>query len=259
MPSPFPGMDPFLEGPRWPDFHHEFISALRAQLVPQVRPRYVIHVERRVYLEHKPNGDTLIVRPDVTILEDDSHTAGREGGNDTVLAVASTPTVLTLPIPERVREAFLTMRERETEEVVTVIEFLSPGNKRSSGDGQREYLDKRESVLLSATHLVELDLLRGGERLPVVEPLPPADYYAFVSRASRRPRVEVYPWSLRRPMPSIDIPLAGDDPDVTLDLQAAFNTVYDRTGYDYSLDYQRDIVPPLSDEDTEWVRQTLAG
>jgi hypothetical protein len=91
-------------------------------------------------------------------------------------------------MPERVREAFLTIRERETMEVVTVIEVLSPGNKQAGSDGRREYLRKRRDVLLSATHLVELDLLRGGERLPTIEPLPPGDYYAFVCRRQHRSR-----------------------------------------------------------------------
>jgi len=162
-------------------------------------------------------------------------------------------------MPERKREAFLTIRERESMAVVTIIEVLSPGNKRPSSDGRREYLSKRESVLQSAIHLVELDLLRGGECLPTIELLPPADYYVFVCRAERRPKAEVYGWLLRQRLPTIPIPLAEADPDVTLDLQSIVNTVYDRAGYDYSLDYHRHFEPPLSDADAIWVQQLLAG
>jgi len=142
--------------------------------------------------------------------------------------------------------------------VVTVIETLSPGNKRTGGDGRREYLRKREEVLGSDTHLVELDLLRGGQRLPMLVPLPAGDYYAIVSRGYRRPRAEVYAWTLRDPLPVIPVPLAKGEPDVPLDLKSAVDTVYDRARYDLSLDYTQALVPPLSEEDRKWVEERLA-
>ena len=142
-------------------------------------------------------------------------------------------------------------------EVVTVIEVLSPGNKRPGSDGRREYLTKRETVLLSATHLLELDLLRGGERLPTIEALPRADFYAFVCRARQRPLAEVYPWTLRQPLPSLPVPLAQGDPEISLDLQAVFTTVYDRAGYDYALDYTQPVEPPLSEEEQAWCSEVL--
>src|SRR5262249_8635043 len=132
-------------------------------------------------------------------------------------------------------------------------------NKRAGSDGQREYLEKRTNVLLSATHLVELDLLRGGERLPTLKPLPPGEYFAFVCRAEQRPMADVYPWSLRQPLPTIPIPLTGSDPDVMLDLQTVFTTGYDRGGYDYALDYQALVEPPLGEADAAWVREVLEG
>lgn len=257
MPSPFPGIDPFIEEQKWVDFHHELIAVMRESLVPRVRPRYEVSVEERVYVEHAPNGHLELIRPDVTVLEREGQEASSESTVATAVAVA--PVVLTLPMPERMREAFLAIRKRETREVVTIVEVLSPGNKRPGSDGRREYLSKREAILQSAAHLVELDLLRQGERLPTIEPLPPADYYAFICRGQRRPRAEVYPWTLRYPLPPIPVPLAGDDPDVALDLQSIFNTVYDRAGYDYSLDYRRPIEPPLSDADTAWAQQVLAA
>ena len=142
-------------------------------------------------------------------------------------------------------------------EVVTVIEVLSPGNKRPGSDGRREYLNKRETVLRSPAHLLELDLLRGGERLPTIEALPRADYYAFVCRARRRPLAEVYPWTLYQPLPSIPVPLAQGDPEIALDLQAVFTTVYDRAGYDYALDYAQPVAPPLSEDEQAWCAAIL--
>jgi hypothetical protein len=252
-------MDPFIEGQVWEDFHLRMIAELSDALVPRVRPRYVVRVERRVYLEHKPGGLSEFIRPDVAVLEREGQEAPLGDTADTAIAVAVAPNVLTLPMPERKREAFLTIRDRETMEVITIIEVLSPGNKRPGSDGRQEYLSKRETVLQSATHLVELDLLREGERLPTVEPLPSADYYAFVCRGYRRPKAEVYVWTLRHRLPPIPVPLAGNDPDVVLDLQAIFNAVYDRAGYDYSLDYCSPVEPPLRDTDAAWARQVLGA
>ncbi|MGH8057929.1 MAG: DUF4058 family protein [Candidatus Entotheonellia bacterium] len=257
MPSPFPGMDPFIESQVWEDFHHALIEVVREVLIPRLRPRYVVRVEQRVYVEHEPDERTAVIRPDVTVLERASREAPAEGPTSTAVAVA--PVLLTIPMPERKREAFLTIRERETMAVVTMIELLSPGNKRPGSDGRREYLSKRETVLQSTMHLIELDLLRGGERLPTIEPLPPADCYVFVCRAQHRPKAEVYGWSLRHPLPTIPVPLAGTDPDVALDLQSIVNTVYDRAGYDYSLDYRRLLEPPLNEVDTAWMQDVLAG
>jgi hypothetical protein len=140
--------------------------------------------------------------------------------------------------------------------VVTVIELLSPWNKSPSG-GSDEYLAKRSDIFQPPSHLVELDLLRSGQRLATREPLAPADYYAFVCRKQRLPRAEVYAWSLRDRLPVIPVPLATDDPDVPFDLQAAFTKTYDRSGYDYSLDYHSPVEPPLDASATEWVRSVL--
>lgn len=259
MPSPFPGMDPYIEGQVWEDFHTDFIIGIRASLTPNVIPRYVVRVEERVYLEHLSDERAEHIRPDVTIVEREGGAAPLEDGVATATAVAVEPVVIPLSMPERVQEAFLTIRERESMEVITVIEVLSPTNKRLGSNGQREYLEKRDAVLLSAAHLVELDLLRGGERLPMAKPLPPADYYAFVCRRYRRPNAEVYPWSLRHRLPPIPVPLAGRDPDVVLDLQAVLNTVYDRARYDYLLDYKRPVEPPLNEADAAWAQSLLGA
>jgi hypothetical protein len=167
------------------------------------------------------------------------------------------PVVLTVPVPVEHREAFLSIRLRETREVIAVIGLLSPANKRPGSDGRREYLGKRDEVLETKPHLVELDLLRGGERLPTVEPLPAGDYFAFICRGNRRPRVEVYAWGLRGPLPTIPVPLVNPDPDATLDLQAIFTSVYDRAGYDYSLDYRAPLDPPLREADNAWASKLL--
>lgn len=258
MPSPFPGMDPYMEGPVWRDFHAGMLLGIREALVPHVRPRYVVRAEERVYMEHLPEEERPnVIYPDVTMMESARGGDPAKGGVATASAIEAATVTLTVPMPERRHEVFLTVRARETLQVITVIEVLSPANKRPGSDGRQEYLNKRESILLSRAHLVELDLLRGGERLPTIEPLPPADYYAIISRERLRPQIEVFYWTLRQRLPTIPIPLAGNDPDVRLDLQAVFDMVYDRAGYDYSLDYHRPIEPPLSAADMEWAQNLL--
>lgn len=256
MPSPFPGMDPYLEGPSWPDFHVLLIAELHAALVAKLRPKYVVEAERRVYVESDPNDEARFTGPDVAVSAASPHQA--LGATEAARAATVEPLTLTLPMPAEHREAYLTIRLREPRKVVTVIEVLSPSNKIPNTTGRETYLAKRDGVLESKTHLVELDLLRGGARLPTVEPLPAADYYAFVCRGNRRPRAEVYAWSMRRALPSVPVPLDPPDPDTMLDLQAVFNSVYDRAGYDYSLDYGAALAPPLSEEAAAWAKDLLA-
>lgn len=253
MPSPFPGMDPYLEDQVWPEFRNNLISEIQAVLVPHLRPRYIARIEERVYLEHEPDGEVRPVRvPDMLVLSTGSTQRARGGS---AVATAAEPVRVPIRMPEEVREAYLEIRRRESGDLVTVLEVLSKANKRPGSDGLREYLKKRDQVLGSAVHLVELDLLRGGQRLPMAGALPPGDYYAITSRSEQRPIADVWAFSLRDRMPAIRIPLTEQDADLYLDLQAAFDAVYDRTGYDYSLDYGHGTTPPLSPEDQEWANE----
>lgn len=255
MPPPFPGMDPFIEDQVWEDFHQGFIGELAAALVTRVRPRYVDRKELRIYVD-RDNGSGRSIRGDAAILDPQpASDSSIEAPGTTTSTI--TPVLVSLPVPKERREPFLTIRDRESMEVVTVIELLSPANKRAGGDGRKEYLRKREEILLSDVNLVELDFLRGGQRLPTSDPLPDGDYFAFVCRVSRRFQAEVFAWQLRDKLPEIPIPLAGEDRDIRIDLQAVFASTYDRAGYDYSLDYQYDVQPQLEPGLASWVRSVL--
>ena len=253
MPSPFPGMDPFLEGQVWEEFHQLLIGQVHGLLVPQVRPGYVVRVEQRIYLEH-PSEETRQIIPDVSLTRQPP-----SGFGSGAAVVDAAPFSIPLSMPEERRESFLEIRIRESGELVTVIELLSPSNKRPGSEGAREYLAKRELLLRSGVHLVELDLLRGGRRMPTARPLPPGDYYAVVSRVERRPMADVWPFTLRDPLPALPVPLAVGDGDARLDLAAAFKAVYDRAGYDYSLDCTRGATPPLSSADAAWAEGLLGA
>jgi hypothetical protein len=251
MKSKFPGMDPFLEAQEWEDFHTTFNTVLREHLGPSLEPEYLVRIERRIYVEAVGVEPESMRRADIAIVAVDSGpaTGHRSHGAGSITAECE------LPMPIERQETYLVIRDRESMKVVTVIEVLSPSNKRRNGDGRREYLTKRVEILSSPTHLVELDLLRGGMRLPVVGALPPGDYYAIVSRVKRRPRCEVYAWTLRDSLPSIPIPLKPGDDDAIVPLQEVFDTVYQRARYDLSIKYDATLDPPLNESELELMTQ----
>ncbi|MCI0690961.1 DUF4058 family protein [candidate division KSB1 bacterium] len=177
-------------------------------------------------------------------------------GNGVESAVAMFPSPLQLPtiMPARVPHVTIEIRDVANRELVTAIEVLSPTNKR--GEGYREYLDRRR-VLCSMAHLMEIDLLRTGRRVPMQKPLPPAPYFVFLSRAARRPMTEIWPIQLDMRLPIIPVPLLAGDPDVALDLQLALNTVYDALNYDLSVDYTRAPEVPLEGDAAVWADERL--
>jgi len=256
MPSPFPGMDPYIEDRECRDFHARFNTAVSDLLAPEIQPRYVVRVERRVYVEHGIDDELQVRSADVALLWSGGESFGR-ASSSTAGGVAVAPVECLLPSSQEQRETYLVIREVETLEIVTVIETLSPANKRASSDGRDQYLEKRDEILRSRTNLVEIDLLRGGKRLPM-RGLPPGDYYAIVSRGNRRPRADVYAWSLRQELPTIPIPLKPGEPEVPLALQQAFTTVYDRAIYDLSLNYAAPLATPLAEADAAWLEQVRA-
>ncbi|MEZ6032910.1 MAG: DUF4058 family protein [Planctomycetaceae bacterium] len=251
MKSKFPGMDPFLEAQEWEDFHTTFNTVLREYLGPSLEPDYLVRVERRVYVEAVGVEPETMRQADVAIVAVDSGPATGRRSHD----AGSITAECELPMPIERQETYLVIRDRETMKVVTVIEVLSPSNKRRNGDGRREYLTKRVEILSSPTHLVELDLLRGGMRLPVVGSLPPGDYYAIVSRVKRRPRCDVYAWTLHDSLPSIPIPLKPGDDDAIVPLQEVFDTVYQRARYDLSIKYDATLDPPLNESELQLLTQ----
>ncbi|WP_448605471.1 DUF4058 family protein, partial [Thermoflexus hugenholtzii] len=165
MPSPFPGMDPYLEHPAlWPGLHSRLIVGLADHLGPILRPRYYVEVEERVYLLTREGGAfPFPARPDVAV----AAPSGLSSSPGSIPIPAGGARVVTLPMPEEVRERYLVVREAGTHQVVTWLEILSPANK-APGEGRQVYLKKREEILRSRVHLVEIDLLRAGEPMPVM-------------------------------------------------------------------------------------------
>lgn len=258
MPSPFPGMDPFIEMGHWQTFHNLFIAAMTGVLVPEVRPGYSVEVGQDIYLV-TDEGDTLTREPDIAVLKDpDDRHLTRVRGRAPAAAGVLAPVVATIPIPRERRHRFIEVRDLKSRDVVTVIELLSPTN-RIDRSGRRKYIDKRRELLESDLNLVEIDLMRRGHGLPLKPQMPRGDYSVVVCRAASMPRAEVYPWTLRDALPNVPVPLNGNDPDAVLKLQPAFNEAYDRIGFDYTLPYDEDLHPPVGESDRGWLAETLSS
>ena len=272
MPSPFPGMNPFLEKPSdWRDFHGNFIVRVQAQLAAQIRPAFIAKTEDHIYLHELSAderaearralagiGDVVVKRRGGTAPADGSP-FGSAGG--AVAAAVAEPTVRrrldTVTVVEN-REPYLRILDRETREVVTVIELLSPTNKRPGSD-RDAFLAKRDRVLASRASYVEIDLLRGGPPTPMDEDPPAGTYRVIVSRGGAgpvafgpsRPPADVWVWGLRDPLPKIPVPLRPPHPEAVLDLRAALDRTYDECGLEDYL-HLTPPDPPLNPADAAW-------
>ncbi len=248
MQPPFPGMDPYLEAPGiWPDVHTSLSFAIRDQIQPLLSPRYTAVLMPYVAFESIDIAPARLMVPDVALLERDA-----PGATMATAVIAPAPLIGRVPMEVPTRYQRIEIRTAGDEILVTVIEILSPVNKRPGNDGADAYDRKRREILRSDAHLVEIDLLRGGRRPAFTTPLPDKPYFINVSRAERRPEVEI--WPLQQPIPSVGIPVQRPDPDVPLDLAEALRRVYTSARYDLRIDYKKAPPPPeLSPSDAGWL------
>ena len=253
MAGPFPGMDPYLEAPLyWRGLHARLINQISDELQPQLLPRYVCMIEERVLLSPLEENRW----PDLSIHEREPESAGA-----VVVAVRPDADQRTKPeeiiVPEMtVPHRYLSIRDVATREVITVVELLSPWNKR--GKGLADYQQKQEEVLLSETNLVEIDLLRGGLHAIAVpaQRVAPSDYRVSVHWGGSE-RFSLYRFNVRDRLPEVTIPLREGDGSVLLDLERAFSHAYEHGAYAFVVDYAGETNPPLADEDTAWARECI--
>jgi Protein of unknown function (DUF4058) len=255
-------MDPYIEQPEiWGDFHNNLASGIQAALNQLIRPNYFARLIPYVTYETLAIGQVSRTYPDVSVFQPYQPSG--------VLTRTRTPAPIAvlepMPIESEIRQDFpLRLHAVEVYTVVdahlvTVVEILSPVNKRPGHEAYEHYLRKRRQILNTANiHLVEIDLLRGGQRPPFAGPAPNAAYYVMLSRAERRPKVTVWPIRLQDHLPHLPIPLQSPDADVTLDLGQVVADVYERGAYDLQLDYKKDPpAPKLSKVEATWLKQLL--
>lgn len=263
MPSPFPGMDPFLEHPViFPGLHDSMIAYLREFLQGNLPEPYYAEIGDRVWVEvsERPIG------PDVKVLtrDDEWEQRARTEGVAVATATRTRPVVVTVPHDEH-RETFLQILSGvHGERLVTTIEVLSLTNKTPGQHGRDLYLRKQREILDSQTHLVEIDLLRGGEhatsvpRKRALAKAGPFDYHVCVHHFDNLEDYFVYPIRLNEPLPEIAVPLLPGDPPVSVNLQAVLNRCYDTGPYHRRVRYAETIpAPPLSLEQEQWARGLL--
>ena len=221
MPSPFPGMDPYLEDEAlWPVFHHQLVMCLYQILLPGLVDRYRARVNQRHYVTEQA--------------------------------------LFTSVVREEHHEDYIEIRQRSDGRLITLVDVVSPTNKLSAA-GRTAYLAKRCEGKSANANLVELDLVLQGQ--PTLEysrdGLPDWDYAVTVTRSTQPERYEIYTATLQKKLPRFRLPLAADDRDTVLDLHTAFTRCYDQGGFASKIDYGRDPATPLNPEDRQWLQEVL--
>jgi hypothetical protein len=260
MPSPFPGMDPYLEHPDiFPDFHDSWNTYFREHLQQQLPTPYYASIGRRAWVEVSQR----YIGPDVQVIRP-SPSPGQASSSTAVMVAPPRvrPVVVHVPHDER-HENFVDiyMGRGEDRRLVTTIELLSLANKTPGEHGRDLYLRKQREMLGSRVHLVEIDLLRAGEHTTAVpldralEQAGPFDYHVCIHRFDNLEDYFVYPIRLEQSLPEVVIPLLAGDGDVTIDLEAVFQRCYDSGPYLREIRYAEDtLLPPLGPERAEWAR-----
>lgn len=239
MRPPFPGVDPYLEAQGyWPDFHLTFLNYWREALADGLPDDYEARVDERVNLVDIEDWKTKLIKPDIALIRRPEISRPSNGGGTLTLEPETIPTV----VLEQEQEAYLKILHRPTRKLVTVLELLSPANK--TGDSRRDYLMKRNLIYQEEVHLVELDLLVSGLRLPMKR-LPAADFHAIVGRWEVRPDCQVYSWTVNMLLPVLAIPLRAPDPDIVINLADVYRTAFERGRYARSIDYEAPLGLPF--------------
>jgi hypothetical protein len=274
MPSPFPGMDPYLEAPDiFPGVHNSLAVRIQAVLNGVLPAHYYAKLESRaeVGIGGGGGGDAARRRvPDVAVVRGPNELPAASAAVLVEPAESKSRSYDVVAQDEALDHLYVEVRDRARDHrLVTLIEIVSRSNKEAGRD-RRAYLQKQREVLANETNTVELDLLRRGRRAFATRTLeqivdaidPPKDYLVLVSRYWRRRGnavgYQVFPFGLRDPLPEIAVPLREHEDEVPLDLQAVFAADYDagpfRRG---AVDYQRPPDPPLAPDDAAWADQLL--
>jgi hypothetical protein len=255
MASPFPGMDPYLEAPAfWPGVHTTLVVEMRREIARQLPSGYYAEIDQYVWVqEADPDRGPLVGKPDAFVAASSPVPAGTAA-----IAIAEPTARTALAAPKKKKgNRYIRIVDQTGNRVVTVIELLSPANKDPGGD-RDNYIAKRNEYLATGTNLVEMDLLRAGDRVPLGKPSPPpADYYVLVSRAKDFPRADVWGFTVRDAIPGIPVPLNPGSGTIPLFLRPGLDLAYEDAGCERRIDYSHPPAPPLRKADAEWAEELL--
>lgn len=254
MPSPFPGMDPYLEGYLWPDVHDALAHKIRQMLAPQIQPNYVARLNISMVEDESYTAEIGVMYPDVEVVK--ARPTSESALGVVTAELVATPAPLTITLPQ-VRLVSVEIRDVAENQLVTSIEILSPINKREPH--LRKYRQKSERLRQAQVHLLEIDLLRRGARVWEFAGVPNKPYIIALTRAATS-HVEIWPLDLVDVLPRLPVPLRAPDKDAVLDLQAAFRSVYDEAYYALSIDYTETPPPPdFAESDLTWIRNIVSS
>lgn len=260
MKSPFVGMDPYIEASNWPDFHHALIEEVARRLSAVLPSGYVARTGKRSYIAVAGDDgkEEYWFTPDVKVTAPRGGKGRRAAAPEPAATAELDPIDLRALVRDDFEESFIDIFELTPDRrLVTSVEILSPANKREGSEGWWQYLRKRQALLLGEANLVEIDLLRGGTRFPMIDGWPDSPYTLLVCRVERAPRCQVWRGYFDRPLPVLPIPLAPPHPDVPMPLQELVDAIYAQRHYDADLDYRQPLEPPLTAEERAWFEARL--
>ena len=265
--NPFPGMNPYLESEGiWPDFHNELISQLRSALTAHLPDRYHISLQQRTEVVPPlgPAPDLALIIPDALVTDEPAPSLleATPEATGTATAVAAPPeegAAVRVRMPREVRVTWLRVEAMPERDVVTIVEVLSPTNK-APGTGRLQYLREREAISASYVNLVEIDLLRRGQPMPL-ETLPPAsDYRILICRGLEHPNALLYPFTVQQAIPKFTLPLLPEDEELEVDLGAIVNGMHHTVRYGQVARYHEPPPEPAFEgEMATWVKERVAG
>jgi hypothetical protein len=260
MPSPFPGMDPYLED-HWGDIHAVLTTYARDALSDQLPPDLRVRIEEYVAVEADVIDSATGFYPDVQVIERLQKVQTAEGGTATAAPPpAAQPHIVPLTAEPPTQREIRIVDRRSNDRIISAIEFLSPTNK---GRGRADYRRKQRQFLDSHTNLVEIDLLRTGGWV-IAAPIDAAPnaclgpYRICIVRGAKPDRAEMFEASYRFPLPRIPIPLREREADVTLDLQALLDRAYETGRYADDIDYRNEPIPALPPAEAAWMHEWLS-
>ena len=256
MTSPFPGMDPYLEGYVWPQVHSMLANVILEMLNPKITPKYIAQLDLYMVRDALLGEDIGIMYPDVEVVLNNKVEEPQmpyASHAQTSPLTVSTPTLTLVDVKIPVVE----IKDRASNRLVTAIEILSPVNKRDPG--LEPYLKKRIELFNAGVHLLEIDLIRRGKRPVKHRKLEDCHYTVNLTRAGAA-RTDIWGFNVKDTAPIVSVPLAGEDPDVVLDLGEALKIIYKRSMYHLSIDYKETPPPPTFDTEVQqWMNEILTN